>query len=93
MFDLEPNPLTPEEQAAVDNFAAVKESKIEEMVVDLMLDPICVIAALEALLRDSATTRGRMVDLIRGHGDKGINIANLKLDCMDWLRERVKEGE
>ena len=93
MFDLKPNLLSPEEQLAVDQFEAIKEARIEEIVVDLMLDPICVIAALEALLRDSATTRGRMVDLIRGHGDKGINIANLKLDCMDWLRERVKEGE
>jgi hypothetical protein len=93
MFDLKPNLLSPEEQLAVDQFEAIKEARIEEIVVDLMLDPISVFAALEALIRDSATTRGRMVDLIMGHGDKGINIANLKLDCMDWLRERVKEGE
>jgi hypothetical protein len=93
MFDLKPNLLSPEEQLAVDQFEAIKEARIEEIVVDLMLDPISVFAALEALIRHSATTRGRIVDLIMGHGDKGINIANLKLDCMDWLRERVKEGE
>jgi hypothetical protein len=93
MFNLEPNPLTPEEQAAVDQFKETKESQIEEMVVDLMLDPICVIAALEGSLRESDATCIRMADLIMGHGDKGIHIANLKLDCMDWLRERVKEGE
>ena len=93
MFDLEPNQLTPEEQAAVDQFEGVKEARIEEIVVDLMLDPISVAAAMEALIRDSDTTRGRIVDLIMSHGDRSINIANLKLDCMDWLRERVKEGK
>ena len=92
MFDLDTNQLSNEEQLAVDQFSALKESQIEEIVVDLMLDPISVAAALEALIRDSDATRGRIVDLIMSHGDRSINIANLKLDCMDWLRERVKEG-
>ena len=92
MFDLDTNQLSNEEQLAVDQFSALKESQIEEIVVDLMLDPISVAAALEALIRDSDATRGRIVDLIMSHGDRSINIANLKLDCMDWLSERVKEG-
>ena len=93
MFYIDPNQLTPEEQAAVDNFAALKESQIQEIVVDRMLDPDYVISAIESLVRHSATTRMRLANLIMGRGDKGIHIANLKLDCMDWLRERVKEGE
>jgi len=35
-----------------------------------------------------------MANLLMGHGDKSIHIANLKLDCMDELRRQArKEAE
>ena len=90
MFDLKPNLLSPEEQLAVDQFSAENERQLEELVVDRMHDPEFVIMALDALLRDrSVTTCGRVADLIMGHGDKVVHIANLRLDCMDWIREQI----
>jgi len=81
--------LTPEEQLAVDQFAAVKESQIEELVVDQMLDPDCVVAAVQAVLKGNKSARDYMADLLMGHGDRVVNLAYLKLDCMDWIRRQL----
>jgi len=42
-------------------------------------------------LTDNITTQARMAELIMGRGDKSIHIANLKLDCMDWIRSQAKK--
>lgn len=89
MFDLKPNQLSPEEQLAVDQFSAENERQLEELVVDRMRDPDFVALALKDLVQTGPETLDRMVNLVMGHGDNGINIANLKLDCMDWLRARI----
>lgn len=100
MFDLKveqpinPPELSPEEQAAVDKFAELKDARIEESVVDRMLDPEYVIGAVLTCLGDNVDTQTRMANLLMGHGDKSIHIANLKLDCMDELRRQArKEAE
>lgn len=89
MFDLKPNLLSPEEQLAVDQFAAKRWGHIEELVIEEMRDPDRLIAALVSVLGDNVTTRTRMAALLRGHGDRGINIANIKMDCMDLIREWI----
>jgi hypothetical protein len=100
MFDLKveqpinPPELSPEEQAAVDKFAELKDARIEEVVVDRMLDPEYVIGAVLTCLGDNVDTQTRMANLLMCHGDKSIHIANLKLDCMDELRRQArKEAE
>ena len=97
MFDLKveqpinPPELSPEEQAAVDKFAELEYARIEEVVVDRMLDPEYVIGAVLTCLEDNVDTQTRMANLLMGHGDKSIHIANLKLDCMDELRRHTRE--
>lgn len=99
MFDLTEQPinppeLSPVEQAAVDKFARLKDQRIEEVVMDRMLDPEYIIDAIQICLKDNVSTQNRMADLIMGHGDKSILIANLKLDCMEWIRDQAeKEAE
>jgi len=99
MFDLIEQPinepeLSPVEQAAVDKFARLKDQRIEEVVMDRMLDPEYVVDAILTCLQDNVSTQKHFADLIMGHGDKSIHIANLKLDCMDWIRAQArKEAE
>ena len=99
MFDLIEQPinepeLSPVEQAAVDKFARLKDQRIEEVVMDRMLDPEYVVDAILTCLQDNVSTQKHFADLIMGHGDKSILIANLKLDCMDWIRAQArKEAE
>lgn len=96
MFDLIEQPvdepeLSAYEQAALDRFERLKETRIEETVVDRMLDPEWVIDAIQVCLKDNIDTQTRMALLIMGHGDKNILIANLKLDVMDWIRYIAKK--
>lgn len=89
MFELKPNQLSPEEQLAVDQFSAEYERKVEELVIEEMRDPDCLIAALVLVLSDNVSTRTRMADLLMGNGDRDINIANIKMDCMDLIRKET----
>ena len=89
MFDLKPNLLSPEEQLAVDQFAAENERRLEELVMDRMYDPDFLARALKDLIQVNPETLDRMVNLVMNHGDKVINIANVRLDCMNWLRSQI----
>lgn len=96
MFDLIEQPinepeLSPVEQAAVDKFARLKDQRIEEVVMDRMLDPEYVVDAILTCLQDNVSTQKHFADLIMGHGDKLINIANLRLDVMEWIRSQAKK--
>ena len=101
MFDLKveqpinPPELSPEEQAAVDKFARLKDARIEEVVADRMLDPEYVIGAALTCLGDNLDTQKRMANLLMVNLiDTGTLIAELKLDCMDELRRQArKEAE
>ena len=100
MFDLRveqpinPPELSPAEQLAMDDFLRFREKRIADVVYTRMCDPEYVIDAIQVCLTDNITTQARMADLIMGHGDKTIHIANLKLDCMDWIRSQArKEAE
>ena len=91
---INPPELSPAEQSAMDDFLRLRDRHIEEAVVDRMFDPEYVISAIQICLTDNVMTQERMADLIMGHGDKSIHIANLKLDCMDELRRQArKEAE
>lgn len=94
MFDLTEQPvnepeLTQREKAAIEEVQRWKQRKIEDEVGIRLIDPDHVIDAIQICLGDNLHTQKHMADLIMGHGDNGINIANLKLDCMDWLRARI----
>ena len=99
MFDLTEQPinppeLSPVEQAAVDKFARLKDQRIEEVVMDRMLDPEYIIDAIQICLKDNVSTQNRMADLIMGHGDRINNITSIKLDVRDWITHQVtKEAE
>ncbi len=100
MFDLKveqpinPPELSPAEQSAMDDFLRLRDRHIEEAVVDRMLDHEYIIDAIQICLGDNLHTQKHMADLLMGHGDKSIHIANLKLDCMDELRRQArKEAE
>ena len=100
MFDLRveqpinPPELSPAEQLAMDDFLRFREKRIADVVYTRMCDPEYVIDAIQVCLTDNITTQARMAELIMGRGDKSIHIANLKLDCMGWIRDQVeKEAE
>lgn len=83
--------LSPVEQAAVDKFARLKDQRIEEVVMYRMLDPEYVVDAILTCLQDNVSTQKHFADLIMGHGDKLINIANLRLDVLDWIAFKVRQ--
>ena len=96
MFDLIEQPidepeLTMREQAAIEEVQRWKEKKIEDAVAIRMIDPEYIIDAIQICLGDNLHTQKHMADLLMGHGDKSIHIANLKMDCMDWIRSRAKK--
>ena len=99
MFDLIEQPvdepeLTQREKAAIEEVQRWKRKKIEDEVAMRMIDPEHVIDAIQICLCDNESTQKRMADLIMGHGDKSIHIANLNLDVMDWITYKVtKEAE
>lgn len=97
MFELKveqpinPPELTEEEERARKQLQARKEVWIEAMVVDRMRDQDWIIDALVSQVSDNKDTQNRMAGLIMGHGDISTIIANLKLDCMDWIRAATNE--
>jgi len=100
MFELKveqpinPPELTEAEERAREQLQARKEVWIEDTVADRMRDQDWIIDAIQICLKDNVSTQNRMADLIMGHGDRSIIIANLKLDCMDWIRaEATKEAD
>lgn len=99
MFDLIEQPvdepeLTQREKAAIEEVRRWKEKKIEDAVYMRMLDPEYIIDAIQICLEDNVSTQNRMADLIMGYGDRGINLANIKLDVRDWITHQVtKEAE
>jgi len=99
MFDLIEQPvdepeLTQREKAAIEEVRRWKEKKIEDAVYMRMIDPEYVIDALQVVMADNAETMKYFADLIMGHGDRGINLANIRLDVRDWITHQVtKEAE
>ena len=97
MFELKveqpitPPELTEEEERARKQLQARKEVWIEDTVADRMRDQDWIIDALVSQVSDNKDTQNRMADLIMGHGDISIIIANLKLDCMDWIRAELQK--
>lgn len=100
MFELKveqpinPPELTEAEERAREQLQARKEVWIEDTVADRMRDQDWIIDALVSQVSDNPDTQNRLADLIMGHGDRSIIIANLKLDCKDWIRAEVtKEAD
>ena len=97
MFELKveqpinPPELTEAEERAREQLKAKKEAWIEDTVSDRMRDQDWIIDALVSQVSDNKDTQNRLADLIMGHGDRSIIIANLKLDCMDWIRAATNE--
>jgi hypothetical protein len=97
MFELKveqpinPPELTEEEERSRRQFQARKEVWIEAMVAESMHDQNWIIDALVSQVSDNKDTQNRLADLIMGHGDISIIIANLKLDCMDWIRAELQK--
>jgi len=97
MFDLKVEPsinppeLTEEEERAREQFSARKKIWVEDMVSECIHDKDWVVDAMISQLSDNQDTQNRMADLMMGHGDRSIIIANLKLDCMDWIRAEVQK--
>ena len=100
MFELKveqpinPPELTEAEERAREQLQARKEVWIEDTVADRMRDQDWIIDALVSQVSDNPDTQNRLADLIMSYGDRSIIIANLKLDCMDWIRAEVtKEAD
>ena len=99
MFDLIEQPvnepeLTQREKAAIEEIQRWKEKKIEEAVAIRMLDPEYIIDAILICLGDYLHTQKHMEDLLMGHGDESIHIANIRLDVKAFIRDQAeKEAE
>jgi len=99
MFDLIEQPinepeLSQREKADIEDAQRWKDKRIEDAVYMRMLDPEYIIDAIQICLGDYLHTQKRMADLIMGHGDRGINLANIRLDVRDWITHQVtKEAE
>jgi len=99
MFDLIEQPinepeLTQREKADIEDAQRWKDKRIEDTVYSRMRDPEYVIDAIQIVLSDNELSQKRMADLIMGHGDRGINLANIRLDVRDWITHQVtKEAE
>ena len=96
MFDLIEQPINePElslrEQAEIAAAKEWKRRRIEDTVYSRMRDPEYVIDAIQIVLSDNELSQKRMADLIMGYGDRGINLANIKLDVMDWITHQVTQ--
>lgn len=100
MFELKveqpinPPELTQREKAAIEEVQRWKEKKIEDAVYMRMLDPEYIIDAILICLGDYLHTQKHMEDLLMGHGDESIHIANIRLDVKDFIRDQAtKEAE
>lgn len=99
MFDLIEQPinepeLSQREKADIEDAQRWTARKIEDAVYTRMRDPAYVIDALQICLSDNLTTQARLAELIIGHGDRGINLANIRLDVRDWITHQVtKEAD
>lgn len=99
MFDLIEQPvdepeLTQREKADIEDAQRWKEKKIEEAVAIRMLDPEYIIDAILICLGDYLHTQKHMEDLLMGHGDESIHIANIRLDVKAFIRDQAeKEAE
>ena len=97
MFELKveqpitPPELTEEEERAMEQFSARKKIWVEATVSECMHDQDWIIDALVSQVSDNIDTQRRLANLMMGHGDRSIIIANLKLDCMDWIRAATNE--
>jgi hypothetical protein len=95
MFELKVEPsinppeLTEAEERAREQLQVRKEVWIEATVSECIHDRDWVVDAMISQLSNNPDTQNRTADLIMGHGDRSIIIANLKLDCMDWIRAKV----
>lgn len=99
MFDLIEQPvnepeLTQREKAAIEEVRRWKDKKIEDAVYMRMLDPEYIIDAILICLGDYLHTQKHMEDLLMGHGDESIHIANIRLDVKAFIRDQAeKEAE
>lgn len=96
MFDLIEQPinepeLSEKEKSAIEEARRWREHRVEDAVSSRMLDPTYIVDAIATCLSDNLHTQKHMADLLMGHGDRGITIANLKLDCMDAIRFQAKK--
>lgn len=97
MFELKveqpinPPELTEAEERARKQLQANKEVWVEAMVSECIHDKDWVVDAMISQLDNNLDTQNRIADLIMGYGDRSIIIANLKLDCMDWIRAELQK--
>jgi len=99
MFDLIEQPvnepeLTQREKADIEDAQRWKDKRIEDAVYMRMLDPEYIIDAILICLGDYLHTQKHMEDLLMGHGDESIHIANIRLDVKAFIRDQAeKEAE
>jgi len=99
MFDLIEQPvnepeLSQREKADIEDAQRWKDKRIEDAVYMRMLDPEYIIDAILICLGDYLHTQKHMEDLLMGHGDESIHIANIRLDVKAFIRDQAeKEAE
>ncbi len=96
MFDLIEQPinepeLSQREKADIEDAQRWKDKRIEDAVYMRMRDPEYIIDAIQICLSDNVSTQNSMADLIMGHGDRGIHIANIKMDVMNWMTHQATQ--
>jgi len=99
MFDLIEQPvnepeLSQREKADIEDAQRWKDKRIEDAVYMRMRDPEYIIDAILICLGDYLHTQKHMEDLLMGHGDESIHIANIRLDVKAFIRDQAeKEAE
>lgn len=96
MFDLlkqeqpiNPPELTRQQEEALAVMEDIRQVRIQSEVERRAIDPEHIIDSLIILLTDNPETGNRLADIILNHGDRNINISNVKLDILDWLKFKV----
>jgi predicted Mrr-cat superfamily restriction endonuclease len=86
---INPPELTPTQEESLRVMEEIRQERIQREVERRAVDPEHIIDALIILLTDNPETGNRLAYIILNHGDRGINIANVKLDILDWLKFKV----
>ena len=88
---INPPELTPMEAKDLEDMQRFNAARIQQEVERRSIDPDYIRDALLVLLEENPVMGIRLADVILNHGDRGINLANIKLDVLDWIEYKVKQ--
>ena len=89
--DIYTTELTPAQEESIKTMEERQEASIQKEIERRMLDPEYIIDALSVCLKDNKDTGTRLADVILNHGDRNINLANVKMDLLDWITFKVRQ--